>query len=467
MACAALPSEFNLSPLFRQRLNEQGEVLEVDVLWPFFHYQTTPQGGGDFRFRPFYRHVTEPIEGQPTAEETSLHQFLWPLGRLYSKQGERNDRLFPLWWRGQRLGPDGAKDVDWYFLFPFFWGGNHSEDESENYLGLFPLYLKAGNFLTYKEFFTALWPLYLRVEKENKVGHVFLWPLLGYGYGTETDSDSAYWHRVLPFYNVYVDPGHFQRYALLWPFFSWSKENLDSDDPISGFHFWPFYGQQTSQSVDAWSILWPFFQKKSIADRSYKLDILWPIYRYQTETSASEDLKKWWLWPLVSRTVGTRQRAWSVLWPLIWWREYDDPDGTQSQQWILPFYRHVHRAWKDGGEDDFHKLWPLWHRESNRDNTAHWAFPSPWLYRHSNAEGVHELYGWLWTLAEGRQRQEEDDAFDLWAHLYTSRTRGERHQSSVPLLYSYESDETTSTFRLFNLIPITFGSGSSEDTDQP
>ncbi len=48
-SCAWLPSEFNFSPIYRHRLDKDGSVLEMDVLWPIVHYETRPDGGTDFR----------------------------------------------------------------------------------------------------------------------------------------------------------------------------------------------------------------------------------------------------------------------------------------------------------------------------------------------------------------------------------------------------------------------------------
>ena len=46
-SCAWLPSEFNLSPIYRHRLADDGSVLEMDVLWPIVHYETLANGGTD------------------------------------------------------------------------------------------------------------------------------------------------------------------------------------------------------------------------------------------------------------------------------------------------------------------------------------------------------------------------------------------------------------------------------------
>src|SRR5678816_209199 len=59
-ACALMPRELNLTPVWFHRLDADGHMLEWDAAWPILHYERTPDGGDDFRIRPLYRRVTEP-----------------------------------------------------------------------------------------------------------------------------------------------------------------------------------------------------------------------------------------------------------------------------------------------------------------------------------------------------------------------------------------------------------------------
>ncbi len=91
---------------------------------------------------------------------------------------------------------------------------------------------------------------------------------------------------------------------------------------------------------------------------------------------------------------------------------------------------------------------------------------SPWIYRAGNALGLDELWGWAWTLVHGERRAHDDTSFALAANLFTTRTRKDHTQSSVPFLFNYESDARGSTLRLFQFIPIPFGSGTAQE-DSP
>jgi len=462
-ACSLMPRELNLSPLWFHRLDAEGEVLEWDCLWPVLHYERTAAGGDDFRVRPLYRRVTEP-EAVNTGEGAAVeHQFLWPLGRVRSDAGETSHRLFPLWsWRAHR-NEVGERDVDWYLLFPFVWGGA-SADGREDYFAVLPFYADIPQFLTYDRFQAILFPLYVRLDKEGHRHRMFLWPLIG----TSSCAENA--HRrfhVYPFYGHDVEPGHHDRRFVLWPFFAWSTENEDTEDPVRSYWFWPLLGWRSGRTVGGWMALWPFFQHTWKRDHFTALTLFWPLFRYYWNR-AEDHVVQWWFWPFVGRVHSDDQRAWSVLWPLIWWREYDDPDGHTEQQWVLPFWWHVRQEPREGGYEDFWKLWPLAHRTVRHDadgkrSTGDWSLLSVWPWREGNATGVSEHYGFLWEIAAGRQRAADDRAVDVLGRLFTRRERSGESTSSVPFLFNYErTRDGRKTLRLFQFLPIPLGTADPD-----
>ncbi|MBL8736474.1 MAG: hypothetical protein JNL12_08625 [Planctomycetes bacterium] len=463
-ACAVMPRELNLAPLWFHRCDEQGEVLEWDLAWPIVHYERTPAGGDDFRIRPLYRRVTEPEPGVEAVE----HQFLWPLGRVRSYPEETSARLFPLWsWRS-RPNEDGERDVDWYALFPFLWGG-WSADDRENYFAVFPLFADIPDFLTYDRFRCLLFPLYVNVDKGGHRHHLLPWPLVGFSTCAEGDHS---WFRILPLYGHDIETGRHDRRFVLWPFFTWSTENEDSTTgPVHAWSVWPFFGRRWGADVHGWHVLWPLFQLTARRDHFFTLNVLWPFFKYHWNR-ATDNLTQWWLWPFYSRVTSDDQRAWTFAWPLVWWREYDDPDGHTEQQWILPFFWHVRQERKDGGAEDFTKLWPLWHRTADHDGSGRpvrgdFSLPSPFPWRDGNAYGVEEAYGWLWQWVRGVRRGPDDDALDVFGRLYTQRERADGTTASVPFLGSYERDRSGArTLRLLHFLPIPLG-GGDEATAEP
>ncbi len=462
-ACALMPRELNLAPVWFHRLDAEGEVLEWDCLWPILHYERTPEGGDDFRVRPLYRRVTEP------ALHAVEHQFLWPFGRVRSDGEETSHRLFPLWsWRA-RQNENGQRDVDWYLLFPFLWGGA-SADGREDYFAIFPLYANIPQFLSYDRFYTFLFPLYVRLDKGGHRHRLFLWPLIG----TSSCAENGHrWFRILPFYGHDIEPGRHERRFLLWPFFAWSTENEDAekDGSVNSFWFWPIVGWRTGRMTNGWMALWPFFQHTWKQDHFTVLTLFWPLFHYYWNR-AEDNVTQWWLWPFVGSVQSDDQRAWTLLWPLIWWREYDDPDGHNQQQWVLPFFWRVVKEDLQGTREEFVKIWPFGHRTVKHDAAGKrlggdWSILSPWPWRDGNAYGMEEAYGFLWELARGWQRAPDDSAVDIGGRLFTARERAGTTTASVPLLFNYErGKDGARTLRLFQFLPIPLGGGSAAAADQ-
>ena len=458
-ACSLMPRELNLPPLWFHRLDEEGELLECDLLWPIVHYERTPTGGDDFRIRPLYRRVTESEEENLGGEGAAVeHEFLVPFGRVRSDAGESSNRLFPIWsWRAHR-NELGERDVDWYLLFPFIWGGN-SADDREDYFAFLPFYADIPQFLSYDRFFAFLFPLYLRLDKEGHRHRMFLWPLIGIGSCAENG------HRYLqlyPFYGYDIDPGYHDRRFLLWPFIAWSTENEDSDSPVFSFWFWPFVGWRTGRDVGGWNVLWPFFSQTWKRDHFTSLHLFWPVFHYYWNR-AEDNVTSWWVWPLFSRTKSDDQDAWGALWPLIWWRTYDDPDGRTSQQWVLPLFWNILIEREDGSDARHTKIWPFWHwtRETSAEGDqvkGDWSLLSPLPVRGSSATGIAETYGFLWEILTARQRGPDDHSLDVLGRVYTQRERAGEATSSVPFLFNYERSVTgKKTLRLFQFLPISFG----------
>jgi len=462
--CSLMPRELNLTPLWFHRLDGNGELLEWDAAWPILHYERTADGGDDFRVRPFYRRVTEPSPALPE-DEAVEHQFLVPLGRVKSYPDETSARLFPLWsWRS-RVNDDGERDVDWYLLFPFVWGG-YSADDRENYFAVFPFYADIPEFLTYDRWRTVLFPLWVSMDKSGHHYDSVLWPFIGWSNCAE---GRHRWLRILPFYGHNVEEGVFDRRFLLWPFFAWSTENEDGrSGPVDSYWFWPLVGWRSGADTTGWMALWPFFQSTSKRDHFFVLTLFWPLWRYYWNR-AEDNVTQWWFWPFVSHVESDDQRAWTFLWPLMWFREYDDPEGTNSQQWVLPFFWRIVKDRRDGPREEHVKLWPIAHStvETDADGTvlrSNWSALSPFPLRNSSATGIEEAYGWLWQLARGVQRAPDDRAVDVVGRLYTHRSRSDGTTASVPLLFNYEQDERGErTLRLFQFLPIPLGSASQDD----
>jgi hypothetical protein len=448
--CSLMPRELNLAPLWFHRLDENREVLEADALWPVFHYERGNDGSDDFRVRPFYRRITDP------PNEAVEHQFLWPLGRVRTDATESYQRLFPIWsWR-DRENDEGQREIDWYAVFPLLWGGWH-EQGRETYFAFLPFYADIPQFLTYDRFRSVLFPLFVRVDKEGHRHTLWIWPFIGY---SDCAEGLHSWFRVFPLYGHDVDEGRHDRRFAMWPFFAWGVENEDSTvrEPVRSFWFWPLFGRKWSREVSGVSVLWPLFERIEDEGRFTRVNVLWPLY-HSYEAPYDQNLVQWWVWPFVGRARSDDQDNWSFLWPLIWWRTYDDPEVTTDQEWALPFFWHVRQNFDTEESEDHLKLWPAAHRTVRRDAqgaavSGDWSVLSPIPWRDGNAYGVEEAYGFLWQICNGRQRAADDHATDALGRLFTRRARNGVTTASVPFLFHYESDASGSMLRLFHFLPI-------------
>ena len=299
-----MPRELNLTPVWFHRMDAEGNMLEWDAAWPILHYEQTADGGDDFRIRPLYRRVTHPSPDLP--EDAFVdHQFLWPLGRVQNYSKQKHARLFPLWsWRTAE-DENGEWDNDWYLLFPFIWGGSNASDD-ENYFAVFPFYADIPEFLSYRRFQTVLFPLWVGLEKTDHYHQLVLWPLIGWG---DCAEDTHSWFRVLPFYGYDIEAGRNDRRFFLWPFFTWSDENLDAKSgPVSSFFAWPFFGWRSGPAVNGWTVLWPLFSSTSMRDQFFVLKVLWPIFRYYHNVR-EDNVTAWWVCSSVAWSATTRIRG--------------------------------------------------------------------------------------------------------------------------------------------------------------
>ncbi|MFM1873001.1 MAG: hypothetical protein RL398_2423 [Planctomycetota bacterium] len=466
--CSALPREVNLSPLWFHRTDEAGEVLEYDLLWPIVHYERTAAGGDDFRIRPLWRRVTEP-QSEAEAPDTGAieHQFLWPLGQYREDREEKRHRLWPLWNYRSRLNEEGERDIDWYALFPFVWGGSGGGGR-EDYFAVLPFYADIPQFMTYDRFRTVLFPLWVRVDKDGHRHNLALWPLIGWSSCAEGNHS---WFRVLPFYGHDIEKGRYDRRFAMWPIFAWSDENLDYEDPVHTVWIWPLFGWRTGRSSGGWMALWPLFQHAWKTDHFSRLTILWPFFQYYWNR-AEDNVTSWWLWPFVGHAKSDDQNSWSIAWPLVWWREYEDTGSRLDQQWVLPFFWRVGKELEDDSREDFVKIWPLFHSVTRVDRDGgvkndEFSMLSPWPFRGENAAGIAENWGWLWELFTTKRRAETDTAIDTAARLFTLRRQDDTVTASVPFLGSYErASDGNRTLRLLQFLPIPLGGGATAEAKQ-
>jgi len=460
-----------------------GQLAELDFLWPIFHYQRDEEGNTDFRIRPIWRRVRQE-DGK-----RSDYQFLVPFGDAIFDEEETKLALFPLFHYREHL-EEGEKDnwdVDWSVLLLMRAG--YSKD-GEDYFGLFPLFGKFRDFLTYDEYGFVLWPLYSYTKKGEVDGTMLLWPLVGWGgnsgSGNHDDSEKhdqqPHWWRVLPFYGQSVHPGISESYTALWPFLHWGTDYVKGGEgPNERFFFFPLFGFETGGRYHSYSMLWPFFQyayetaRKDIGreegESFWQLDAPWPLIHWRNDFTSGREVRQRWFYPLYASTSKKGMESQQYLWPLIWNRHFYDETSERHDLYALPLYWDIQiRRKARGAEKEMGREWSEFEYRNRRlyplltwqeDHDGRWIFRTidPWPFDGSYARGIREAWDWAWTLAEVGGDARGNHSVRTFANLYTSRNfAGRRFQCSVPFLFNYEAEAGgRKTLRRFQFLPIRWG----------
>jgi hypothetical protein len=240
---------------------------------------------------------------------------------------------------------------------------------------------------------------------------------------------------------------------------------MDTKNPLSFVTLWPLFGWTTGETHWSWSALWPFFRYTRDGDLVTKWDGPWPFVHYYRNDRPGKRIDQWWLWPLISVTKTLDWDSTVLLWPLIWLREFRDVDSVQNDHYFLPLWWDSTTRWEDGRATGYWRAFPLidhrWTSEGNRETRV--LDPVP--FEHRAHDGYEENYGFLWTLYKS-QHTAASDRIDLTAHLFTHRSDERGSKSSMPFLWSRETNaDGSGVFRLFQCIPIRFGADRSRQPE--
>lgn len=433
-------------PLFS--FESYAEKKELEVLGPLFVWRSTPQRT-EWGLRPFvYR--TKDQEAQLLRWE-----FLYPFGKYQLKEGEWKAYLVPFTILRDEVttASPGCREAN-VSLLTAFWGRT---DDNETYGGLFPL---AGQF---KERFGRerisfyIWPLYSRIDSEGEVSWRIPWPIISLFAG---EARGVY---IWPLWGKKERVGEYAKGFFLWPFYAYMDERLNTDDPISKRFYLPIYatirsrGMRTdlffpplflyqeadSPRLQKWQIPWPFitlvrgegvweievfpFYRRREEEQNRRLAILWPIYKYEWDTIATqqEQVHRFLLINRYRRikdlTTGKESVSLNV-WPLFDYQRTDD-----GEQWLYVF-----------------PLLPL-HDEGMQRN----IYPLFWLYRYCRSLNGDIFSDLLWGLY--RRRRTEAFSSTQLAFLMRIEKKGadDLYLSLLEGLFCYEKKGVNKRVGLF------------------
>ncbi len=460
-------SSLDLGPFYREEAYPAEATAWTGVVVPFF--SIAERGDAThIALRPLFDY--KEFEGG----ERGMWEALYPIARYRWNAWEKNLQVLPLFFHRRRKIGTPLEEVDWS-LIPFLWGGSSRSGE-ENYFALFPLFGSIHSFLSYERFRFFLFPLYSDSTKlqygERKNSVNLLWPLIGWASGGGEES-----FRFLPFYghtklrDPMRDVDLYERSYYLWPFIHVQRNELDTDDPTSGWMIWPLYGQELSERSRQYTALWPIFgysefdanPKNPVDSDRTMLDLfagLVKVHRGGRKTSEGKwaDPQRYRILPFYHwyHTGELTSEGW--LWPLIWDRQERLIESTKDSFYVVPFFYQTDKVYRRTGErESFLKLWPLFHSERLRDGSSDFGLLSLYFLRttlkaeegtfQSMLEGVDRHYGFLWTLYRERHTAEGGHHRELFLKLYDQYWDAEQESISVPLLFHYDWNEPRDTSR--------------------
>lgn len=438
---AHLP-ELDLNPLVRVERTPDGGA-DVELLGPFVDMHLGPDVSLH-RVVPLFQHK----HSAPDAR--AVTDILPPLGCIIDSGGETYARFWPLLWEGNwRDGPDGRESDLLIFPFTFYGSGEGPKDD---YLAVFPLAGRTRGLFGVDQFDFALWPLFMRStmnvsEPSTSTSLLFL-----FGW-TEGGPRDGSW-RAYPFYGkqLWTNPDgteRLRRHTVLWPFFHFGDEALDTGAPAETWGAWPFYSQAVARSWERRTILWPFVRLNRETNEDgttkeggdYLYDVPWPLHR-RWQDGDERGIAGLWTYRDVDRPDSHTTQV--LLYWDRWSRQPTAELGLPARTLelrdtdVFPFFHTSTRA-IDGrdGLDTNGQLWPFWHRSTRVDgDTLDRGLLSVVPLRHTTIfRGADDVVSPLFTLWRNRVGDAGDEQRGLFDLLLWRRSEAGL-RVSTPLLYA-------------------------------
>lgn len=397
-------------------------------------------------FRPLFRYRED------AALDRVECDYLFPLG-YYEREGrDIHWHLYPLIQWNSRVNDQGFSSTS-FMLTPLVIGGNHIEEGA--YLTVLPFGGTLKRTLGKQYIAHVLFPLFAYTRQKEFEQYHILFPLLGWRAGRGNEG-----FRFLPFYAhaKRTSPDGvvlYDRTSILWPFFTWERNDNNARNPWTSWVIFPFYGEVRSPAVDETYLLWPFFKKledKRAGFVDWRLPF--PFVWISTGTKSRFDL-----WPIAGHLEYGGYRRWFALWPIFRRERHETDAMVERDFWALPFYWDVDRVYKSDGATEGHlKVWPFFRVDRRRDGGYGFHALSLLWFREENR--FEEVISPLWELVRYKEdgkgkndlrllfnmfrREWKDDeapgpdesSWEVLGGLVGHRSRGE--EGTVKILWFFE-----------------------------
>jgi hypothetical protein len=399
-------------PLFSYYTSE-GQT-EVEILGPLFTWREDEQGS-EWGIRPFMYLTEDP------AQELWRWEFLYPLGKYQFKEGNRKSYLVPFSLLRNEVttsAPERREKASSFLTA--FWG---ETDEGEKYGGFFPIAGRLKERFGRDEIAFYLWPFYSRIEDEGEITWRTPWPIYSRMGGA---AEGLY---IWPLWGHKMRDREYDKGFILWPFYTYINQDLDTDNPLRKRFYLPFYATVRSPRGRVDIFIPPLFFHQWAYDSSFeKWEFPWP---FLTRVKG-EGVREWQVFPLFRLRDEEQKKRFYVLWPLY---KYEWDRVTSEEEEVRRFllinkYRIV-KELGTGREALDANFWPLFdYRRGLMGEVRLHIFPLLPLHDEGMERNIYPL---LWAYRYIRSPEGETLSDLLWG-LYRRRTSPQNSSTQFAFL---------------------------------
>ncbi|OGP55684.1 MAG: hypothetical protein A2Y65_02945 [Deltaproteobacteria bacterium RBG_13_52_11] len=398
-------------PLFSYHTSE--EQKELEIIGPLFTWRGNKQGT-EWGIRPFMYFTNDP------SQELWRWEFLYPLGKYQLKEGDGKFYLVPFTlFRDEVTSSAPERRERASSFLTAFWG---QTDKDENYGGFFPIAGQLKERFGRDKIAFYLWPLYSRIEDEGEITWRIPWPFFSLMGGK---AEGLY---VWPLWGYKVRAGEYSRGFVLWPFYAYMDQDLDTDKPVSTRFYLPFYATVRSPGARVDIFIPPLFFHQRVDDPPFeKWEFPWPFFTLVK----GEGVRETQVFPLFRVREEEQKKRFYAFWPLYKyeWDRMAAEEETVRRFLLINKYRIV-KDLDTGREALDVNLWPLFdYRRGLEAEVSFSIFPLLPLHDEGMERNIYPL---LWVYRYTRSPQGEIISDFLWG-LYRRRSSSEF--SSIQLAF--------------------------------
>ena len=412
---------YGIWPFYSYYRSEGREELEI--LGPLFTWRNDEQGI-EWGVRPFLYLTKRP------SHELWRWEFLYPLGKYQYQEGDHKSYLVPFsLFRDEVTSSTPERRERASSFLTAFWG---QTDAGEKYGGFFPIAGQLKERFGRDTIVFYLWPLYSRIEDEGEITWRIPWPILSRMGGS---AEGLY---IWPLWGHKMRDGEYTKGFVLWPFYAYMDQDLDTDNPVKKRFYLPLYATVRSPQGRVDIFIPPLFFHQWAYNSSFeKWEFPWPFFTLVK----GERVREWQVFPLFRLRNEERKKRFYVLWPLY---KYEWDLITSEEEEIRRFLLiNKYRTVKDlatGRKALDANLWPLFdYRRGLRGEVGLYIFPFLPLHDEGMERNIYPL---LWVYRYTRSPEGETLSDFLWG-LYRRRTSAQASSTQFAFLLRIEKKVDT------------------------